>query len=615
MKRAYSHGLPTLLVCLCAISQSPQTTFAEPAKWVPDDSLIYVATPSCDDLIESTKKTAAYRMTQDPAVGDAVQPIKELLTKLQGILARELGLDNPKQLEVYPHGAAAFFISQAATPTKDFEPQIALIMDMGEDLSRMQHLVQVVEHKCLEEGARKQTTEFAGTEITTILFKVEDKTDEHQESEVVNEIVAALQGADLGMEEMLIDGIREQLLEAKPPEKFSYAFRETVFTVASDPETIKSVLRRIKSNGENSMAASPAMQLLKEHCNIKANLHIALNIPHLVKTAIDDDGGRKTVQAMGLDKLGPLVATIQVMPSPDLEGRTQAFLEIKDNSKGFGRILMMPNTRTAPPPTIGADTVVFGSVNVSPSTILAEVIDIVSSIEPADGEQMRAGMKVPLEDGSTLDIQKDIVNQFTGPLYGSFSVKKPYGADDLNALLVLAHKSRQACERLIGLIPPGTIMPREMLGGIVYDIPPMFAQGLAAALTDRALVLLGTKGAVESYVRTESRESGGLADDPVFKRIAQEVPKQSCALFYSNSKEIYEAQMSIAKNVPVTDAPPMFAPAGTLLQWQLAQSYTGVKLKNPEALRKYQKAAILTIKTEQQGLRIDGVEMLCEKIK
>ncbi len=304
-----------------------------PAQWAPKESVIYFGIPNCDELSSVAKKTATFRMAEDPAVKDAVQPWKNIAKKIQGIVAKRLGLDNPKELEVYPHGGLAFFITidAPAGDNKEPQPHFAAVMDMGKDLERMQRLTKVITNKCLENGAKKKTTEYTGGEITTIEFpKKEPVADPElqpqKSSDFVDEIMDAINSEDLGGQEMVIAGLREELLNMEVPEEFSYGYLKNILVVADNLDTIKQVFKQIKKGTEGSLASDPAMRLLKTKCDPKAELQFIVNIPQITTlVSQEDEEAKRVIQALGLNDFGPFVATVKMLPTPKLETRWQAF--------------------------------------------------------------------------------------------------------------------------------------------------------------------------------------------------------------------------------------------------------------------------------------------------
>jgi hypothetical protein len=227
---------------------------------------------------------------------------------------------------------------------------------------------------------------------------------------------------------------------------------------------------------------------------------------------------------------------------------------------------------------------------------------------------MRADLKVPQEDGSVLDIQRDIVDHLAGPISGSLTLSKPYDADHCRMLLTMAHKSRDAIAKLFGMIPPGILVPTEMLGQTVYEFP--MVQGLAFGYTDRVIVPAATKKALEDYIRSEGKADRGLAAEPAFKRVARQVPARSSAMFYVDSVKLGDAQMALAKAPDLDpEMPPMGRPLGDMIRWFIAVTAQGQTPESLEAMRKYQSQMIMTLATEDDGLRLDAVVVAPAKLK
>jgi hypothetical protein len=608
------HSIALLLaVCPSFLSLTVALAADQPAAWVPKDAVFYLGVPDCDKLVESAKKSSAWAMYNDPQVSESMNQVRTIATKIQGVVAKHLGLENPGDLEVYPHGGAAMFMSFSPPTTEGADPEAhgALVLEMRGDSDRMRRLAEVATNKCVENGARKETKEAAGGEFTIVRFPKSEAVEgaEAPASPFINDIIEVLRSSDAGFEEFALAEIADELSEVRPPEQFVFAIRDTKFLLATDEEITKQLMQQLREGPDESLAAGPAMRLLKSRCEIEASIHFVFNLPRLMELSMATDAeGAKFVRALGLDKFGPFVASIEIAPTDELDSRVRGFLEIGDMNRGLGRIVAMPNTRTAPPSTAGADTIVFGVANVQPAVVLGEVVDITTRIDPEAGERMRTQMKAPLPDGSVLDIQNDVVAHLTGPIFAAFSAKSPYGPDEINLLIGLGHKSRQAMDRLLSLTGPGMLQPREMMGSVVYQLMMIPIPGVSMGLSDRSFLPIGTTPAVEAHIRAEGREGGGLAEEPAFRRAARFVPDQSCAMMYVDALKLFDAQLAITKMPGFKDEQPMFgSPAGALLQRGIGEQFQWGELPNPEAMRKYQSQAIGTVSTESEGLRFDLV--------
>ncbi|MCP4245610.1 MAG: hypothetical protein GY778_01035, partial [bacterium] len=144
----------------------------QPAEWAPKDTVLYLGVPDCDAFAAAAKKTATWKLINDPALEKMFAPWKEFGGKLEKLAAGKLGLDSPKQLKVFPRGGLAAFVvfSPSTGPDDEGAPHLGLIMEMGENREAMQRLTRAVVAKAVEHEAQRSTREVAGAEITTVRF-------------------------------------------------------------------------------------------------------------------------------------------------------------------------------------------------------------------------------------------------------------------------------------------------------------------------------------------------------------------------------------------------------------------------------------------------------------
>lgn len=604
-------ALSAIAAC-CLMFTGPARAADDPAAWTPKDAMFYVGIADCDKLSASVKRTLAWRSLQDPATQKSIEPYKKLGKKLQEYAAKKLGLESPQELEIYPQGPFAFFLT--VTPRADDEPieAITAVMDMGDQMDKVRSLCDKVVRACQDRGGRKETEEVGGAQITSIRFAPDSEEEDFDAAFDAKdaEITALLDDLDLDAASKML--IEDLLWELEAPETFAYAFAGNRWIISSEPVGAKQALRQIRDGGDDSFAATPAMRSLVRRCDADAPIRVVINLPQIVELAgREDEDTAKEMRAMGMSGLGPLVMTLFPAPTPDVEMQFKGFMDISRDASGVAKIMRLPNGKVAPPPSISADAAVFGMLQIDLRSIVAEVMEIVSRMDPEEGESMRSAMKVPQPDGSVLDIQKDVLDNFSGPIMGVLTHAPPYGNDDFNALLAIGHRSREACQKLVALIPPGIIASREMQGAAIYESPMIPVPGLAAGLTDRTLILVGTKNAVEGFVRSEGQTEGGLAADGDFKRVAKHLPAECCAMMYANGRRHYDAMLAIHKSGDFGEDYELAVgtPIGGILRWTTYNNFSGGDLDDPEAMRKYMTIGGLTITTEPDGLRLEGVSM------
>ncbi len=611
---ALTRGFAFLLVMSLTLPVSAAKK-SDPAKWVPKDAFLYVGVRNCDDTSKALEKTAMMRMSKDEALAEAMQPTRKLINNVKSILADELGLDSPKALEVYPEGMAAFYMTASLDESNEPAAHLALAMDMGENVDKAKELATKILDASLKRGGTKDTKEVAGKTITVVRFKDRDAAggNASQNAAKTQKLIDRLfDGVEIQDQmKMMVSGM---LSEAEMPEEFAYVFDESRLIVGSDLETTTDALKRITRDSDDTMMGSAAMRTLRKHVEKKADVHMIFNIPQVVSVVTKTNAeASQMMNAMGINTMGALVASMEFAPSKKIDTRMAAFLDLGEGERiGVPSILSMENTRTKPPANVPEDAMVYGSMNLSLAAVYQEILAIAERVDPKNVEQMRASMKMPTPDGGMIDIEKDILAHMVGPLSGMMRAEKPFDVQSFNGYFGFGHDSAEAMTTLLTkVVPPGFLSPTEMLGRTIYDVIMM--PGMSLAVTDKAM-LIGTRNSAENFIRNENKSDGALAGSKKFKAAAKQVPKKTCAYLYSDSYRALEAQAAIAKkgDMPVGSPPPIALGMGAMMRWGMAQSADPTLLKHIDVLKKYTPAQMFALSSESDGLRIDVVAVNVE---
>lgn len=607
-------GLPVFALTLC-VGASLAPAAESPADIVPANTVVYVGIPSFDTVREAFGRTAAGQMLDDPTVKDAIKPYVGTARKLQELIAKRLGLDSPSDLEQLPKGAVAGFLTLSAPKSEGEDPdlQAGLVADFGENVASAQRVIEALIAKCVEQGARRETLDGPGGELTHVTYKqaedVEEPStnDEEPRSEFADEVIGILTAEELGLDDMTRMMIREMLADLQPPEEFAVAVKDSRILLGTSPVVVRESLRLLRDGNEESFAKSSSMRLLERRFPEPAHVQVAVEVPRMVEVmAQSDPDDARLVKALALDAVGPAVMVQNLAPQPGLDSVAHGFWEIRDRTRGLGRMLMLSNQRTAPPAMFEADTLMYFLAHVDIPTIVDEVIEVTGRMDPAEAENMRAGMKHTLPDGSTLDVRQDILAHLKGPAFGYLRATAPFGPADCNALLGMNISSRSAVEKVLGLLPADTFNTREVRGGMVYEFPMIPIFGVAAGLSDRTW-MMGTLGAIEGQLRAEGRETSPLAEDLQVQRLLRLLPEEACAVMFVDGRRLFDAQVAILRAGAGTQPQPFGSQAGAWIQWWMRQNFVGESLPDPSVLAKYQDVQMVTVTTESDGLRLEGV--------
>lgn len=578
------------------------------AEWAPEDAFVFVGIPDCDGLTEAYKKTQMYKSFEDPAMKETMQPWKKLLENAREYVAGQIGMDNPKDLEIWPHGGVALFleIEPPAGEGNEEEVQLGLVADMGPDADRARSIAaKVVEH-CLQKGAERTIDEVAGTQITTVRFKSTGEGDGNAALDDAAGLESLLEEVELEpVQLMMVQGVLEELTA---PESFAFAFADSRLVLGSNTTMVRDTLVRMRRGAEESLAAVGDVRAFGRRQSEKPDALVVFNLPVLTQAiAREDEESKKIIAALSADALGPIVLGVQVAPSREVDLHVRGFMRIDSRPHGLGRILQMKNIDTAPPSGVSADTAFYASMNLDPPLVLEEVLAISQQIDPETAEQIASSLIVPQEDGSTLDIKSDVVGQLTGPLTFGLNLAKPFGPDQINMILRLGHKSRDAMTKLAAMLPPGMLMPDEMLGHTVYTTPML--SGMAMGFTEQAVIPFATHKALEGYIRSEGQSGRGLAQTRGFRRAVRHVPGQSCAMVFADGPLITDAQIAMAEDQTELDPESGQPSLSTYIRFGMGQGVASEDTDILRATRKYQSYLMATVSSESDGLAFNVIQV------
>jgi hypothetical protein len=591
----------------------------DPAQWAPDNTFMFVGTSNCNSLVDAFKKTAGYRMFNDPKLEAMTEPYSKLTDAVLKQLAGMVGLENAEELKVYPQGPAALFLTLAPPPAEGEDPEFAIIvaMDMGENADKAGKLVRKMTKSAMERGARKEMEKVLSAKIVTLHLPTDEdeepgEVDEHQGAELAE----ALEGMDLHptQQDMLV-----QALSNMPEiEQISYCMDETRLIIGSSAKDVSRSLRCVRGRTRKTLARSKAGELLNRKCPEGSHVRMLINVPMFVEMIeLTEPEAKQASRAWGADGLGPAVASVRFAPEPGVESRLNGFWEVSAEKQGLPAILRMANAPVVPPATVSAAAAVYGTVQLNPKALAKEIIESISRADPEAGEAIKAGMQTTMPDGTVMDVQAQVLDHLSGPLCGQLVLAKPYDADNVGVHFSLGHANRQAVEKLFALpMTAAMFEKRELLGNTLYG-PLMFPMmGVSLAVTENVMAVGSTKQ-LERFIRAEGKSGPSLADDPMFKRVAGKMPKDGWLVVYADSARVYDAQIAIHRAGDATVAPqlPFGGSVVDGIRYGLVQNFQGADLKDPEALREYQGAEMVTVRTEPDGLSLESVSIVQQQEK
>jgi hypothetical protein len=557
--------------------------------------------PDFPKFMERWKKTSCHRIFNDPQMKKLTAGITGEFDALLQDMVAKLGLDTVDQLKVEPTGGAAFVLKLKAVAGADEPmPLFAVVGDWGENDPKLQNLIKQAVAKATEGGGAKTTEDYDGVTITSLTLNKKSNTPTTEPSQESPSTGAAKDSG--GLAGLPISG-----------DTVSFATMGTVTAVGSDVTLLKDIIKRTKNKGVDSLAQSKDYETLKKRCAPLGQVNVFANLPLLIGMAAEmNPEFKKQREPLSLDKIGAVVGTLDVAPKERVSAEFRGFLPVAGDRTGLAKMLTenvvnKPLLEASPFP----DSTIFSAwYNFKFETLIDEVYEIQRRTDPEGAEAFKAGLKIPISEEKTLDVEKLFksfaLKSFALPLTLQLAMSPPYKSENVSMLLSLNHTNREAVAQLFSM-PMLTqfMMKRDFLDQPIYD--SMFPPGLSFALTDAMLAIGNTPG-VERIIRSAANKGGPtLASDPQFQFAARMAPPAVWHGTYVDTHKLLTAALTLHQQAKAAAENPddgqidlSFDMTGQFLT-QL-RDIPFDEIENPEELLKYAPVFLSTATSVPEGM-------------
>ena len=514
------------LFLLCPPAGIHAAELPRTAKLVPPGTVLLVNVEDFSRLQSMFEKTSLFKLYKDPAMKAFVddfksnwqEKIKESDNELAAIV---------KDAATLPQGRAAIALVLDEKTMDTNDPPVVLITEWGEKTGQIKEMVDKIVAKGVEEkGARRQTEDYRGVNITSITGKSS--------------------GA------------------------LSYGFIDDCLIVSANPETLKFVIAQAKGASSPTLADDDDYNATLRAVDASGGgkIDIYVNIKQIVKAAAarDEAGKIKTMIAnLGLDNVTSFGFSIDVGGGPGGTTSGKALLKIDGVKKGVCKLLEVESAALRVPPFVPSSASAVSFVNLNMKQAFDELVKILTGFSPQIAMMVNMPLGPPSAQGEPpLQLKTGIIDHLGSQIIVAQSLDKssgdtsPAAGQSLaqpDSLVALAIRDRSAMEKTLLFIHSNLMAPgkpdarRELLGHTIYLIDlggmlpgfgpgpgarsPMRAQATAGAppmpklaftVTDTHLILAG-EDAVEQAIRTLS--SGGtesVASTKWFARAKSSIP-------------------------------------------------------------------------------------------
>ena len=421
-------------------------TLPNTAKLIPPETILLVDVDDFDRLRTQFEGTNFYKLYKDPAMAGFVDEFKtkwrEKIRKPDNELLRVIA-----DIDTFPRGrvAVAFVLNEQINKDAN-EPPLLLITQWGQTIGKIKEAVDKTVEKAIEDGAHRQSENYRGVSITTIIRRSS----------------AAL----------------------------SYCFIDDCLIGSMDLDVLKFVIAHIKGADSATLADDADYTATMKAAELSAQTQIDLyvNIKQIVKIIIaeDDTGKTKTtISNLGLDNVTSFGCSIG--PGPSTAGSNtsfgKAFLKVRGEKKGICKMLDIETATLRMPQFIQPSAYSVSFVNLNIKKAYNELGNILNSILPQFAAMMYMPLLPPSPQGEPpLQLKADIVDHLGSQIIVAQSMSEPLsdvsGPRQKKSLIAVAIENRSALEKSLSLLH-GTLLAannpdarRQLLGHTIYLIDP-----------------------------------------------------------------------------------------------------------------------------------------------
>lgn len=543
------------------------------ARYLPPDTLGFIAIDSAKHLRENFQKTSVYALYKDPVMQPFLGPAKQKLEKKIDEFLKEfglaLGLENSPGSWPWPQGqmSVALFIQprlnseiydgaldaeMGAPRGKHPDFQAIFWADMGKNKEDAQKLIQSITDKRIEKGAVRQKETVRGIEIT---FLKED------------------QNSDVNYDTL------------------GFGFYKNRLLIGSSLKYFKEVLKRMRDGDADSLASDRNLKTIANKLG-KSDLLGYLNIVAFrsISLALVEGAEKEEAQKMmalyGLEGLAGLGIASEFAPNQEAEFAGKFLLGCRGEKKGLVSLLSPQDKNLVMNRLATKGLTSFLAVNYNLGSIFDQAMRLLQQGRGLNPEVLLQGsmaMTGDLGDGGRppVNLRNDVIGQTSDPLIFTTRIKKPYDQPgSSSSLLAVGVRNSQRLRDALGRIH-GTFLAqgnpethRKLHDSTIYLIPGsgqflramLNPQGLGAGGAAMSLafsvvsdqLILGVEEDVEQAIRDFQSDSfESLTSDPMFQRVTRHLPSQAGLFYYENSRDHTEQTWWMLKNIarekPATD--------------------------------------------------------------
>jgi len=436
------------LMLLCVPASVSAIELPKTAKLIPPETILLVDINNFNQLWAQFEKTNFYQLYKDPAMAVFIDNFKTKWREKKQESEREF-IRTIADAGVLPQGRVAVALV-FDEQVKDTNEPVLVVAQWGDKIDKVKEVINEIVRKAVEDGARRQTEDYRGVEITTI--------------------------------------------EKKPPEALNYCFIDDCLIASTSPNVLKFVIAQIKGAGSTTLAddrdyAATGKAVAPANAG---RIDFYVNIKQVVKIELAEDAdgkARAMIENLGLNNVTSFGCSVEPAGGPGRSSFAKAILKIDGAKAGICKMLELESGPVRMPRFIADSACSVSVLNLNIKKAFDELANILTRFSP----QMAAIMYMPIlppgpQGEPALQLKADIIDHLGSQIILAQSIDKPQpdggtarSADKqpspvTKSIIAIAIENRTAFEKSLSTIHSKMIAPnnpearRELLGHTIYSV-------------------------------------------------------------------------------------------------------------------------------------------------
>ncbi|HUT45164.1 MAG TPA: DUF3352 domain-containing protein [Sedimentisphaerales bacterium] len=436
------------LMLLCVPASVSAIELPKTAKLVPPETILLVDINNFNQLWEQIEKTNFYQLYKDPAMAAFIDNFKTKWQEKKQESEREF-VRTIADAGILPQGRVAVALV-FDEKVQDVNEPVLVVAQWGDKIDKVKELANEIVRKAVEDGARRQTEDYRGVEITTI--------------------------------------------EKKPPEALNYCFIDDCLIASTSPNVLKFVIAQVRGAGSTTLADDRDYAAAGKAVNPSnaGRIDFYVNIKQIIKTELAGDTtgrARAMIDNLGLNNVTSFGGSVEPAGGPGGSSFAKAILKIDGAKAGICKMLDVESGPLRMPRFIAGSASSISVANLNIKKAFDELANILTKFSP----QMAAIMYMPIlppgpQGEPALQLKANIIDHLGSQIILAQSIDKPnpesaaarpadkQPSPATQSIIAIAIENRNALEKSLSLIHSKMIAPnnpearRELLGHTIYSV-------------------------------------------------------------------------------------------------------------------------------------------------